>query len=70
MSSLGIDRRTVEAVASDGGKQVATISGAAGTELKLAIPNPKLWAPGSPHLYEFKIRSCNGHVAFYLPHPQ
>jgi len=46
---------TVEAVASDGGKQVATISGAAGTELKLAIPNPKLWAPGSPHLYDLRV---------------
>ena len=46
---------TVEAVASDGGKQVATIRGAAGSELKLAIPNPKLWAPGSPHLYDLRV---------------
>ena len=46
---------TVEAVASDGGKQIATIRGAAGTELKLAIPNPKLWAPGSPHLYDLRV---------------
>ena len=46
---------TVEAIASDGGKQVATISGYAGSELKLAIPNPKLWAPGSPHLYDLRV---------------
>ena len=46
---------TVEAVASDGGKEVATIRGSAGTELKLAIPNPKLWSPGSPHLYDLRV---------------
>ncbi len=54
---------TVEAIASDGGKQVAIISGAAGSELKLAIPNPKLWAPGSPHLYDLRVSlKSNGKV--------
>ena len=46
---------TVEAVASDGGKQVAKITGAPGTELILPIPKPKLWAPGSPHLYDLQV---------------
>ena len=46
---------TVEAIASDGGKQVAQISGAAGSELILPIPYPKLWAPGSPHLYDLQV---------------
>lgn len=46
---------TVEAIASDGGKQVAQISGAAGSELIMPIPNPKLWAPGSPHLYDLQV---------------
>ena len=46
---------TVEAVASDGGKQVAEIRGAVGGELVLPIPQPKLWAPGSPHLYDLQV---------------
>ena len=46
---------TVEAVASDGGKQVAQVSGAAGSELILPIPSPKLWTPGSPHLYDLQV---------------
>ena len=46
---------TVEAVASDGGKQVAKISGPAGSELKLLIRNPKLWSPDSPHLYDLRV---------------
>jgi hypothetical protein len=46
---------TVEAVASDGGKEVAQVSGEAGSELKLAIPNPKLWSPDSPHLYDLRV---------------
>jgi len=45
----------VESVASYGGKKVATIRGDAGTELKLAISNPKLWEPGSPHLYDLRV---------------
>ena len=46
---------TVEAVASDGGKQIAKGSGAAGSELKLAISKPKLWSPDSPHLYDLRV---------------
>jgi hypothetical protein len=54
---------TVEAVASDGGKQVAMVSGAAGGELKLVIPNPKLWSPGSPHLYDLHVSlKSNGKI--------
>lgn len=45
----------VEAVASDNGKEVAHISGAAGSELKLAISNPKLWSPDTPHLYDLSV---------------
>jgi len=48
-------RGTVEAVASDGGKEVARVSGEAGGELKLALSSPKLWTPDSPHLYDLSI---------------
>jgi len=54
---------TVEAVASDAGKQVAQVSGAAGSELKLAIPNPQLWSPDTPHLYDLQVSlKSNGKV--------
>ena len=51
---------TVEAVASDGGKQVAQVSGDAGKELKLVIPNPKLWSPDTPHLYDLEVTLKSG----------
>ncbi|MEI7898647.1 MAG: glycoside hydrolase family 2 TIM barrel-domain containing protein [bacterium] len=51
---------TVEAVASDGGKEVARVSGAAGSELKLAVSNPKLWSPDSPHLYDLSVSLKSG----------
>lgn len=50
-----VGRGTVEAVASDGGKEVARVSGEAGSELKLALISPKLWTPDSPHLYDLSI---------------
>jgi beta-galactosidase/beta-glucuronidase len=51
---------TAEAVASDGGKDVAQASGAAGSELKLAIPNPKLWSPDAPFLYDLRVSLKSG----------
>lgn len=51
---------TVEVVASDGGKKVTQITGLAGSELRVAIPNPKLWSPDSPHLYDLKVTLKSG----------
>jgi len=51
---------TVDVVASDAGKQVAKVSGKAGSELNLAINNPKLWSPDSPHLYDLSISLKSG----------
>jgi beta-galactosidase/beta-glucuronidase len=51
---------TAEAVASDGGKDVARASGEAGSELKLAIPNPKLWSPDAPFLYDLRVSLKSG----------
>jgi beta-galactosidase/beta-glucuronidase len=46
---------TVEAVATDNGKEVGRISGPVGSELSLPVPNAKLWSPDSPFLYDLKI---------------
>ena len=46
---------TVEAIVSDGGTDIVTISGEAGSELTLAIPSPKWWSPDSPHLYDLRV---------------
>ncbi len=51
---------TVDVVASDNGKEVAKASGEAGSELKLAIPNPKLWSPDSPQLYDLRVALKSG----------
>ena len=51
---------TVEAVATDDGQQVATVSGDAGMELKLNIRDPKLWSPDSPHLYDLRVTLKSG----------
>lgn len=46
----------LEITAFEGAKQVASVKSAAiGTELNLSVPNPKLWSPESPFLYDLKI---------------
>ncbi len=37
-----------------------TVEAVAGTELTLAIPNPKLWSPESPHLYDLQVTLKSG----------
>ena len=51
---------SVEAVASEDGKDIAQVTGQAGSELKLSIPNPKLWSPDSPHLYDLRVSLKSG----------
>ena len=38
-----------------GGEDVVTGAGPAGGPLTLAIPEPELWSPDSPHLYELRV---------------
>lgn len=51
---------TINAVAHIGSTVVGTISGAAGTNLQLSVPNPNLWWPTNPFLYGLTITLSNG----------
>jgi beta-galactosidase/beta-glucuronidase len=51
---------TVEAVATDGGKEIGRISGPVGSELSLPVANAKLWSPDSPFLYDLKVGLSHG----------
>jgi beta-galactosidase/beta-glucuronidase len=50
-----VEGQTVEAVALADGKEVGRTSGKPGEALTIAVPNPKLWWPASPFLYDLKI---------------
>lgn len=51
---------TVEAVAKVGGEIVGRVTGAAGETLQLPVPNPRLWSPDDPFLYDLTVRLKNG----------
>jgi Glycosyl hydrolases family 2, sugar binding domain/Glycosyl hydrolases family 2/Glycosyl hydrolases family 2, TIM barrel domain/Concanavalin A-like lectin/glucanases superfamily len=53
---------TVKAVASNGTNLVGSVSGAIGTGLTLSIPNPVLWSPTNPFLYNLTVTLSNGPV--------
>jgi hypothetical protein len=46
----------VEAEAISNGEKVSSGSGPVQSPLSLSIPNPKLWSPEDPHLYDLKVR--------------
>ncbi|MDQ3788920.1 MAG: glycoside hydrolase family 2, partial [Actinomycetota bacterium] len=51
---------TVEAVAYDNGRIVGRVRGPANQELKVPVPNAKLWSPDSPFLYDLKVTLFDG----------
>ncbi|MEC3978528.1 LamG-like jellyroll fold domain-containing protein [Amycolatopsis sp. H20-H5] len=53
-------KQRVEAVAYDGNRPVARVSGDANKPLKLSVPHAKLWSPDSPFLYDVKVRLSGG----------
>ncbi|MBQ4377124.1 MAG: beta-galactosidase [Bacteroidales bacterium] len=46
----------VEVALLDGSRQIGTAKGIAGSELRIAVPNAKLWSPESPYLYNVRVR--------------
>jgi hypothetical protein len=51
---------TVCAIARSNSTVVGTISGAPGVELLLSVPNPNLWSPTNPFLYDLEVTLSNG----------
>jgi Glycosyl hydrolases family 2, sugar binding domain/Glycosyl hydrolases family 2/Glycosyl hydrolases family 2, TIM barrel domain len=50
----------VEAVASFAGKEIARTNGFANADLTLSLPNPHLWSPDDPFLYDLKVTLNDG----------
>jgi hypothetical protein len=50
----------VEAVAFDGDRAVGRVTGPANQELAVPVPDPKLWSPDRPFLYDLRVRILDG----------
>jgi hypothetical protein len=59
VNNLSEDLR-VEAVAYADGKEAGRVSGPANAELILPLPNPRLWSPDDPFLYDLKATVKQG----------
>ncbi len=56
MTNQAADGWTVKADALDSQQEVATTMDKANDRIAMPIPNPKLWSPDSPHLYDLLIQ--------------
>ncbi|WP_037570157.1 glycoside hydrolase family 2 [Phaeacidiphilus oryzae] len=50
----------VTATAYRDGRPIGSVTGAAGTALRLAVPHPELWSPDHPFLYDLKVTLNDG----------
>ncbi|MEV1177258.1 PA14 domain-containing protein [Nonomuraea sp. NPDC049784] len=53
-------------VARDGRRVVGKVTGQVGQELRLPVPNPKLWTPENPHLYDLEVELKDDKVESYF----
>ncbi|MFI7612352.1 PA14 domain-containing protein [Nonomuraea terrae] len=57
---------TATVIARDGRRVVGTVRGPVGEELRLPVPDPRLWSPDDPHLYDLEVRLRNDRVESYF----
>lgn len=60
VNTFSADGVRVTATVTSNGQPVATVTGAPNTELKLPVPDPRLWSPEDPFLYDLKITVLQG----------
>ncbi|WP_245651894.1 AbfB domain-containing protein [Streptosporangium amethystogenes] len=56
----GTSGHTAQVTASAGGTAVGTASGAVGAEIRVPIPNARLWSPDDPFLYDLRVELRSG----------
>ncbi len=54
------DAIRIKAVASVAGREVASVTGPANADLILNLPNPHLWSPADPFLYDLRVTLLDG----------
>ncbi|MEV6031078.1 PA14 domain-containing protein [Nonomuraea sp. NPDC052116] len=57
---------TATVTARDGRRVVGKVTGPVGRELRLPVPNPKLWTPDDPHLYDLEVKLKDDKVESYF----
>lgn len=56
----GVNGQTVQVTARTGNTAVGTATGVVGSEISLPVPNPRLWSPDDPFLYDLDVSLRNG----------
>jgi beta-galactosidase/beta-glucuronidase len=62
VQTAGASGQTVTAIVSTGGQTVANSSATVGSSVRLSIPNPRLWSPDDPFLYDLRVTLSSGDV--------